>query len=470
MNPETLEARITAKMRAAQVAEATIRGFLDAVRRVQAGQRGLLPETDLEPVATLPRLESLPEAGPEAAGRLAQLVVIKLNGGLGTGMGLDRAKSLVPVRGTDNFLDFIVRQILNLRARTGGAVPAFCLMNSAVTRDDTLEYLGRYSELGAAGDLDFLQSMVPKLLADTLEPVEWPADPSLEWCPPGHGDFYPSLLSSGLLDRLLARGIRYAFVSNSDNLGATVDERILRYFAANHLPFLMEVADRTAADRKGGHLARAKGSGRLLLRESAQCPPADEPVFQDIQRHRFFNTNNLWIRLDRVREELDRQGGAFPLPLIVNRKTVDPRDARSPKVVQLESAMGAAIECFDGSGALVVPRSRFAPVKATADLLALRSDAYHVAGGDRLELIPERSGQPPLVDLDGQHYKVLADFERFFPAGVPSLARCTALTVKGPVCFEGGVVCEGRVTMVNPGTEPATVRSGTYRDTELRLG
>ncbi|MFM8360511.1 MAG: UTP--glucose-1-phosphate uridylyltransferase, partial [Verrucomicrobiota bacterium] len=430
---ETVETRIAAKMRAAGVSEATVAGFLDAVRRVQAGQRGLLAEADLDPVASLPRLESLPEAGDGAAERLAGLVVIKLNGGLGTGMGLDRAKSLVPVRGGDTFLDFIVRQVLHLRARTGGNVPAFTLMNSAVTRPDTLEHLRSFPGLGGEGALDFLQSMVPKLVAGTLEPVAWPADPGLEWCPPGHGDFYPSLWSSGLLDRFLARGIRYAFVSNSDNLGATVDERILRQFAEGGLPFLMEVADRTAADRKGGHLARSRSTGRLLLRESAQCPGADEAAFQDVERHRFFNTNNLWIRLDRVREELDRRGGVFPLPLIVNRKTVDPRDARSPAVLQLESAMGAAIECFAGSAALVVPRTRFAPVKATADLLALRSDAYQVAGGERLELVPGRGGQPPLVDLDGAHYKVLADFERFFPAGVPSLARCEALTVRGPV-------------------------------------
>lgn len=467
---ETVETRIAAKMRSAGVSEATVAGFLDAVRRVQAGQRGLLAEAGLDPVSSLPRLESLPEPGDGAADRLARLVVIKLNGGLGTGMGLDRAKSLVPVRGGDTFLDFIVRQVLHLRARTGGNVPAFTLMNSAVTRPDTREHLRRFPGLGGEGELDFLQSMVPKLAADTLEPVAWPADPTLEWCPPGHGDFYPSLWSSGLLDRFLARGIRYAFVSNSDNLGATVDERILRHFAERDLPFLMEVADRTAADRKGGHLARARSTGRLLLRESAQCPAADEAAFQDVERHRFFNTNNLWIRLDRVREELDRRGGAFPLPLIVNRKTVDPRDGRSPAVLQLESAMGAAIECFDGAAALVVPRTRFAPVKATADLLALRSDAYQVAGGERLELVPERGGQPPLVDLDGAHYKVLADFERFFPAGVPSLARCAALTVRGPVVFAAGVVCEGRVGFLNRGTVPATVPAGCYRDTEVVLG
>src|SRR4029078_8760131 len=135
------------------------------------------------------------------------------------------------------------------------------------------------------------------------------------WCPPGHGDIYPSLIGTGLLERMLNAGIRYLFVSNSDNLCATVDPAVLTYFARSGLSFLMEVAERTAADRKGGHLARRKSDGRLLLRESAQCPKEDESEFQDITRHRYFNTNNLWLRLDHLRSELERNAGVIPLPL-----------------------------------------------------------------------------------------------------------------------------------------------------------
>src|SRR5262249_48358508 len=159
------------------------------------------------------------------------------------------------------------------------------------------------------------------------------------------------------------------------------------------------------------HLARRRSSGRLLLRESAQCPKEDEARFQDIERHRFFNTNNLWVRLDHLKAELDRGGGVFELPLITNVKTVDPRNPNSPKVIQLESAMGAAIECFDRTGAIVVPRTRFSPVKTTTDLLALRSDAYRVTEDFRLVLDESRRGQPPVVDLDAAHYKLLVDFE-----------------------------------------------------------
>ena len=168
-----------------------------------------------------------------------------------------------------------------------------------------------------------------------------------------------------MLDRLLKEGYLYLFVSNSDNLGATMDPALLNWFAGSDMPFLMEVTTRTSADRKGGHLAKRKSDGQLLLRESAQCPEEDMDVFQDINRHRYFNTNNLWLRLDDLAEGLRRNGGLLPLPVITNQKTVDPRDKKSPAVYQLETAMGAAIGCFSGAGAVVVPRTRFAPVKTT---------------------------------------------------------------------------------------------------------
>jgi UDP-N-acetylglucosamine pyrophosphorylase len=458
-----------AKMRAAGVAEPTIAAFLGALQKVRTGDRGLLPEAALAPIASVPKLADLEDRALATFEMLRQLVVFKLNGGLGTSMGLDRTKSLIPVRGEDTFLDFTVRQVLRLRRQTGSRCPAFYLMNSFSTRQETLAFLGKYPALAGAEGVDFLQNMVPKVDPKTFEPVAWPAQPDLEWCPPGHGDFYPALLGCGLLERLLARGIKYAFISNSDNLGANVDLKLLRYFVEADLPFLMEVAARTPTDKKGGHLARRRANGRLLLRESVQCPAAEAAQFQDIRQHCFFNTNNLWLRLDHLKAELDRHAGVLPLPLITNLKNVDPRDPASPKVLQLESAMGAAIECFEGAGAILVPRSRFAPVKATVDLLALRSDAYRVTEDDRLELVPARRGQPPLVDLDPAHYQVLATFARFFPAAIPSLVECDSLKVTGPVQFAKGVVCQGTVEFLNPSPETKTVAAGVYRDRRVQL-
>ncbi|HXU79700.1 MAG TPA: UTP--glucose-1-phosphate uridylyltransferase [Methylomirabilota bacterium] len=454
---ESLKARIAGKMKIGGVAGPAITAFLGAVAKVAAGETGQVSESAIDPAAELPRFETLPDAG--TGDWLNQLVLVKLNGGLGTGMGLDRAKSLLPIKGQKNFLDFIARQVIAQRERAPNL--AFYLMNSFSTQHDSLEYLERYSSLARDGQLDFLQSKVPKLDAKTLEPVSWPADPDLEWCPPGHGDLYPSLLGSGLLDRWLERGLKFLFVSNADNLGATVDLRLLSSFAQSGLSFLMEVTERTAADRKGGHLARRKSDGRLLLREAAQCPKADELAFQDIERHRYFNTNNLWIRLDHLRDELQRQGGALPLALITNHKTVDPRKSESPRVLQLESAMGSAIECFAASGAMVVPRTRFAPVKSTADLLALRSDAYVETDDFRLVLAPARRGRPPVIELDS-HYKMLADFDNGFPDGAPSLVDCDSLKVSGSLKFSSGIVCRGQVEFTNPGSETLPVKPGVY--------
>lgn len=437
-------------MRDAGVAVPTIDAFLAAVAKVAAGERGQIPEANIDPVAELPTLESLPEAGPGAGALLNQLAVIKLNGGLGTSMGLERAKSLIKVKGADTFLDFIAKQILHLRAYGGAPQLAFYLMDSFSTQADTLAYLKKYPTLALDGELDFLQNKVPKLEARTLQPVTWPTAPDLEWCPPGHGDLYPSLLGCGLVDKLLERGIRFLFVSNSDNLGATVDLRLLSYFAQSGSSFLMEVATRTAADRKGGHLAQRREDRRLLLRESAQCPPTDEAQFQDINRHRFFNTNNLWIRLDHLKTELITRGGVLPLAIITNSKTVDPRDASSPPVIQIESAMGAAIECFAHSGAVVVPRRRFAPVKTTGDLLALRSDAYRLTENHELVLDESRKGQPPVIELDAKHYKLLADFEAAFPDGPPSLLHCESLKVVGKLVIPSDLVCRGRVELPKP--------------------
>jgi len=469
MGTDSLEKKIETKMLAAGVAAPTITAFVKAVRRVIAGERGMVPETELESISSLPRLEEISAPPPGSEDLLRKLVVVKLNGGLGTGMGLEKAKSLLPVKSGDTFLDFMARQILRLRTSTGSQEPAFYLMNSFSTQGDTLSYLQKYIRLSAGEPIDFLQNMVPKIDGATFEPVSWPDQPELEWCPPGHGDIYAALVGSGLLDRLLARGIQFMFVSNSDNLGATVDLKLLSYFASEKLSFLMEVAERTAADRKGGHLARRKKDGRLLLRETAQCLPEDEAQFQDIERHRFFNTNNLWVRLDLMKAELERNQGALPLPLITNSKTVDPRNAASTKVLQLESAMGAAIECFDRSGAVVVPRARFAPVKTTSDLLVMRSDACHVTEDHRLILVEERAGLPPLVELDSKHYKLVQDFEKYFIDGLPSLIRCDSLKVVGPVKFSKGVVCEGKVEFINVGQEPRVVTSGIYRNQRVQL-
>lgn len=453
------------KMRADGLSESAVRAFEGNFRALERNETGLIPETDLAPVTQLPSADGLPVPATDVlAPLLRRTVVIKLNGGLGTGMGLEKAKSLLPVRDGLSFLDLIARQILHLRKTTGdGPVPRFLLMNSFSTSEDTRALLARYPELGAPEELEFLQNRVPKILADSLAPLSWPQNDDLEWCPPGHGDLYASLAGSGWLDKLLAEGITYAFVSNSDNLGATLDPALLAWFAESGAPFLMEVTRRTAADKKGGHLALRPLDGRLILRESAQCPDGDAEAFQDIDRHRYFNTNNLWIRLDHLKETLTQHGGLIPLPMIRNSKTADPRDKNSPAVYQLETAMGAAIESFPGAAAIEVSRARFAPVKTTGDLLIIRSDACRLTPDFRLELHPDRQGVPPEVNLDGTHYKLVDGLDLLLANAIPSLLDCARLTLKGPATFQQNVTLHGDVTFTNPAPQPAPIPSGDYQ-------
>ena len=445
-----------AKMREGGLAEPAVVAFRHAYDKLVAGDTGLLPDRELTPVGDVPRAADLPEPPPAAVREaLDRTVVVKVNGGLGTSMGLEGPKALLPVKGELTFLDVVARQVLALRARHGARLP-LALMHSFATREASLRALERWPELRADVPLDFLQNREPKLRADDLRPVEWPANPALEWAPPGHGDIYAALAASGMLSTLLDAGYTHAFVSNVDNLGAVLEPRTLAWLADHEVPFLMEVVAGTPADRKGGHIARLP-DGRLVLRETAQVPPDDAASFRDFRRWRFYNTNNLWLDLRALRARLEGSG-VVDLPLIVNRKTVDPRDASSPEVLQLETAMGAALAAFPGARVLEVPRTRFAPVKTTDDLLAVRSDAYRLTEDSRVELAAPR---PPYVELDPKHFKRINDFDARFPHGPPSLLHCTSFVVRGDVRFGRDVVARGEVEVQAEGPGQRHVPDGS---------
>ncbi|MEN8161225.1 MAG: UTP--glucose-1-phosphate uridylyltransferase, partial [Myxococcota bacterium] len=420
-------------MREAGLPEIAIANFRRAFETLVSGDSATLSERELAPVTDVPSEAELGDARAEGEAALGQTVVIKLNGGLGTSMGMTSAKSLVPVKDGLSFLDLTARQIRRLRERTGIAVP-LVLMNSFRTRDDSLARLAPYGGLSGKLEPDFLQHKVPRLAADDLAPVAWPSDPEHEWCPPGHGDLYPALRSSGLLEAMLAAGYHTAFVSNADNLGAVLDPALLGWFVASRAPFAMEVKERTRADRKGGHLARTR-EGRLILREVAQCPADERDTFEDVERWRWFNTNNLWIDLPALARALDATGGVLPLPIIRNEKSVDPADPGSARVVQLETAMGAAISVFEGAQAVCVSERRFAPVKTTADLLRVRSDAYERDAEERILAAPGGLGGAIAVDLDGAFFRTVAQLDERTPHGPPSLVGCRSLAVKGDVHF-----------------------------------
>ncbi|AXT85909.1 UTP--glucose-1-phosphate uridylyltransferase [Aeromicrobium sp. A1-2] len=446
------------RMAAADVPQRAIDVFSSFYAQLQDGRSGMIREVDVDPLEGIEHAGSLHLTDEECREAAAVTAVIKLNGGLGTSMGLDRAKTLLPVRSDLNFLDVIVGQVLHLRETLDVPLPLL-FMNSFRTRDDTLSALSRYDLAVGGLPIDFLQNREPKLRADDLSPVDWPADPSLEWCPPGHGDLYTALEVSGILDALIDAGFRYATVSNADNLGAAPDPSMMGWFAASGAPYAAEVCRRTPADVKGGHIVVRRSDGRLVLRETAQTAAEDADAAADPERHRFFHTNNLWFDLAVVKETLAARGGILGLPLIRNDKTVDPTDPTSTKVVQIESAMGAAVEVFDGATAIEVDRSRFLPVKTTNDLLLLRSDVYGVGADFRLR---SQVDAVPLVDLDRRFFTTIADFDARLPE-VPSMVDAHSLTVKGDWRFGRDVAVRGDVTLEDTGAAesvPAATRLG----------
>lgn len=440
------------KMRQADLPDLAIEFFRHYYEQLIAGATGFINSKTAGLVTTLPNYDDLGEA-EIAAGReaLAHTVVIKLNGGLGTSMGMDGPKSLLPVKDGLTFLDIIVRQILHLRQTTGVRLP-LVLMNSFITHTDTMAALEQYDDLAQDLPLTFVQSENPKIWTESLQPAVWPDDPSKEWCPPGHGDIYASLVTSGMLDTLLKSGYEYAFVSNADNLGAVLDPAILGYFAQQKLPFLMEVADRTPADRKGGHLAQ-RPDGQLILRELSQCPPDELDLFQDIERYRYFNTNNLWLHLPSLQKLLEEHNNLLDLPLIRNEKPIDPTQPSSPRVYQLETAMGSALALFRGAQAMRVPRTRFIPVKKCNDLLLLWSDAYELSE-EFLPRLADDLRTPPLVILDDAHYTLIDDLRLRFPNGAPSLVGAGTLRVNGDVYFGRNVIVRGDVCIEHAGPGP----------------
>jgi len=457
------------KMKSERLSEAAIAAFHHSYSELVSGATGMIKESEIVPVASLPSLD-IDIHGKVAVDPLLlqKTVVLKLNGGLGTSMGLDKAKSLLEVKGGNTFLDLTAKQVVSMRKNFKTKVH-FMLMNSFNTSKDTLNFLAKYPSLVDDPKIELMQNKVPKVDKSTLGPVVWTPNPHLEWCPPGHGDLYTALYGSGKLDELLAEGIIYMFVSNSDNLGATLDIELLSYFASNGAPFLMECCERTEADKKGGHLALRAADSQLVLRESAQCSKEDEKKFQDIAVHKFFNTNNLWLRLDLLKSLMDSVGGFVPLPTIFNSKTADPQLDYSTPVFQLETAMGAAVECFAGAGAVCVPRSRFAPVKKCSDLLLLRSDAYLVDESNVLVLNPRCNGVSPIVDLDDKKYKLVQHLEAATGGGYPSLVACKKLSVSGEVWLSTRNIFKGEVKIVNASSEPKVLPPGIYENTTVDL-
>jgi UTP--glucose-1-phosphate uridylyltransferase len=451
------------KMKNENLADIVIETFSHYHHQALKGETGLIYDGDIQPVELdeiqeLGHLDIYQEQGESAFKNAVRIV---LNGGLGTSMGLTGPKSLLKVKDGHSFLSLIMNQAENSHVN-------LLFMNSFSTHADTLAALEKINS--PLTSRSFRQNKYPKVLQDNFAPASWPSNPKLEWNPPGHGDVYTALYTSGMLQQLLAENIHYAFISNSDNLGAHMDASLLGYFAKKEIPFMMEVAEKTPSDVKGGHLAKLRDSGRFILREAAQCPKEEIVAFQQIGPYRYFNTNSIWVNLNSV-YQIFKKYNKILLPLILNAKTLDPRDENSPPVYQFETAMGAAISLFDNAAAVRVPRSRFFPVKTCNDLLIMRSDCFVFTEKKNLRMNPERKinqkQETIKIKLDPKFYGKIDNFDQRFADGVPSLVDCYALTIEGDVKFEKDTVIKGSVVIKNTQLSQAVVKEGMVIDQDL---
>lgn len=372
-------------------------------------------------------------------GNLSKLAVLKLNGGLGTSMGCVGPKSVIEVRDGKSFLDLSVRQIEHLNRQHNADVP-FILMNSFNTDEDTETIIKKYQGHNI-NIKTFNQSRFPRVYKDSLLPVPKDFEDSIDsWYPPGHGDLFESIANSGVLDELIEQGKEVLFISNVDNLGAVVDVNILEHMLESKSEYIMELTDKTRADVKGGTIIDYDGDVRLL--EIAQVPKEHVEEFKSIKKFKYFNTNNLWINLKAIKRCVE--DNELAMEIIPNFKTIKVKGL-NVDVLQLETAVGAAIRHFKGCHGVNVPRRRFLPVKTSSDLFLVKSDLYSLTRG-QLEMSKYRYGGAPLIKL-GNHFKKVSDFQKRIPY-IPYIVELDHLTITGNVSLGKNVTLKGTVIIV----------------------
>lgn len=445
--------------------DSELKGFLELYNRYMVGRSTMqqikwdLIEQPSENM--LQRYDSLaPPAVTEEASLLSKLAVLKLNGGLGTSMGCKGPKSVIEVRGDTTFLDLIVQQIEHLNKRCPDANVPLLLMNSFNTDDETAKIIQKYMDTNVT-ITTFQQSRYPRIIKESLEPmpVTHEGYAHQDWYPPGHGDFFQSIYNSGLVDTLLAQGKEYIFVSNVDNLGATVDLNILKNIVDRDVEYCMELTDKTRSDIKGGTIISYDGKVSLL--EVAQVPAQYIEEFKSVSKFKVFNTNNIWVSLRAIKRVM--QANEMKLDIIVNNKEVS-----GQKVIQLETAIGAAIAYFNNALGVNVPRSRFLPVKSTSDLLLIQSNMYTLKSGSMVMNPARQFAITPVVKLGTEFKKVGQYLERF--GSIPDVLELDHLTVSGDVSFGANTSLKGTVIVVaNPGNK-IMIPAGSVIENKVVVG
>uniref|UniRef100_A0A0N4Z9C4 UTP--glucose-1-phosphate uridylyltransferase n=1 Tax=Parastrongyloides trichosuri TaxID=131310 RepID=A0A0N4Z9C4_PARTI len=391
---------------------------------------------------------------------LNKLIVVKLNGGLGTSMGCKGPKSAITVRDDLTFLDLLLQQIRHLNKTYDVNVP-LVLMNSFNTDEDTMKLLKKYGNVRCE-IFSFCQSKYLRINKESLMPIAKELNDDNDiYYPPGHGNFYESFYNSGLLDKFCKEGKDYVFLSNIDNLGATVDLNILNFIIKNKgTEFIMEVTDKTKADVKGGTLIN--DDNKLKLLEIAQVAPEHVDEFKSISKFRIFNTNNLWIQMNAIKKLIEND--SLDMDIIVNHKHL----SNGLDVIQLETAAGAAIKNFSSAYGINVPRSRFLPVKKTSDLLLLMSNLYDIEDGI-LTISNLRSFKTtPFIKL-GSSFDKVNDFMKRFN-GIPDILELDHLTVSGDVWFGRDVILKGTVIIIANHGDRIDIPPGTILENKIVSG
>eukprot|EP01111_Echinosteliopsis_oligospora_P008720 TRINITY_DN2468_c0_g1_i1.p1 TRINITY_DN2468_c0_g1~~TRINITY_DN2468_c0_g1_i1.p1 ORF type:complete len:475 (-),score=138.28 TRINITY_DN2468_c0_g1_i1:50-1474(-) len=415
--------------------------------------------TDVKSVAPsfFDHYDDMPGVKPDDIKNLMDKVaVIKFNGGLGIKMGLKGPKSAIEVENGHSFLDLAVLHIEHLNKIYGVDIPLI-LMDSFNTHDNTSKAILKYD--GQVNISTFQQSKFPRFFKDTLNPVpKSSSGVASEWYPPGSGDVFQSLEASGLLDQLINSGKEYIFMSNVENLGASLDVKILQHMIGKGLEYALEVTDRISTDITGGVLVTYKESVHLM--ELSQVPHEKHTKF-NAREYKYWNTNNLWVNTKSIKEHI--ASNSLELDFVVS---VVGDGGRAH--VLIETPAGMAIQNFKKAEAIHVPRERYRPVKSTSQLMVAQSNLFQFSNGQMVMNSKREPANVPLVKL-GDDFHTVADYSKRFK-GVPDILELEHLTVSGDVNFGAGVVLKGTVIIVANHGERIDIPDGVILENKIISG
>ena len=356
---------------------------------------------------------------------IASVAMVKLNGGLGTSMGCTGPKSLIKCSPDGRtFLDIIVSHY-----QQNQQITDLIFLNSFNTSQQTTDHLNNnYPSLVWS---EVMQLPFKKVDQATGQPFD--SDLPKYMNPPGHGSIYYDLYHSGILHKLQEKGVEYLFISNADNLAANVDPYIASYLQGSDIDFLIELTEKFDSDKKGGTVINY--NGQLKLWESAQVADDQTQLFEE---QPVFNTNNIWVNIESLIQTISKE--SLTLDLILNKKS----DA-DHQWVQLEYAMGSAIQSFSNAQAMAVPRSRFFPIKKVSDYLLLLSDFTEF--DDHSNLNWDLSKRPM---IECHHpFQSVGSFDDYFSV-IPSLKNVSHLEIGGELFFDSFVRLNGNLRLVVP--------------------